>query len=88
MNKKVYLIGYWARYGIREYEFAGDFVEDPVFGYAPTVYYHNDQNGTNFGNVEVVPITEVTTGICIFYCFDRHLAELFVNLLEKQEETK
>lgn len=81
--KKVYLIGYWARYGIREYPYAGEMVEDKVFSYTPLVYDFDDHNGT-YGEWILRKINDVTTGGVIIYCFNKELAEQLVDIYNEK----
>ena len=66
--RKVYLIGHWYRYGVREYPFAGKFVQDEVLGLIPLVYHYDDRNGT-VDNWYLVKLSSVTTGSIISYSF-------------------
>ena len=72
--QKVYLVGYWARYGVREYAFAGEFVDNPYWYKEPLVWYEEDHNGTYYEYV-LKPISETTIGDSIIYCFNKELAQ-------------
>lgn len=54
---KIYLIGYWARFGIMEFHFAGKYTESGV----PYVWMYYDGNGT-CDEWHRVPLTYTTTG--------------------------
>ena len=72
--KKVYLVGLWARYGVREYAFAGEYVDSKLWGKEPLVWLEDDHNGT-YCEYICMPITETTTGESIVYSFDKDIAE-------------
>ena len=70
---RVYLVGYWARYGVLSFPYAGKMVEDPLFGLTPLVYDLDDHNGTHAEYI-LRKINDVTTGGVLIYCFDELLA--------------
>lgn len=77
--KKVYLIGCWARFGVREHYFAGQFVEDDYLGYVPLVYDFDDHNGT-YSEWILRKINETTTGSVYGYSFNKEFAEEYCRL--------
>lgn len=83
--KKVYLIGCWARYGIMEFPFTGEFVEDELFGMTPLVYDFDDHNGT-YDEWVLRKIQNTTTGQVIMYCFNKELAQRYADNLQRLYE--
>lgn len=85
--RKVYLVGYWASYGVLEFPYSGKMVEDDLFGMAPLVYDFDDHNGT-YGEYVLRKINEVTSGGTITYCFNKEIAEMLVDKLNMLEVMK
>ena len=79
---KVYLVGCWARYGVREYPFAGKFIDNEVWYKEPLVWYEEDRNGT-YEEYLLKPISMTTTGESVIYCFNRVLAQRLVDSLNR-----
>lgn len=71
--RKVYLVGYWARYGVMSFPYAGKMVEDSEFGLIPLVYDFDDHNGT-YSEYVLRKLNHVTTGQIITYTFNEHIA--------------
>lgn len=71
--RKVYLVGYWARYGALAFPYAGKMVENNEFGLIPLVYDFDDHNGT-YGEYVLRELNQVTTGQIITYTFNEHIA--------------
>lgn len=82
---KVYLIGCWARYGVREYPFAGKFVDNEFWYKEPLVWDFDDHNGT-YDEWVLRPISHTTTGNCLIYCFDGVLAQYLADKLNGEEK--
>lgn len=81
---KVYLVACWARYGTRDYRFAGKFVNkngQPV----PLVYDYDDFNGT-CDYYWLRPLTHVTTGFIAGWTFSKKVAEAAAEQLNKELE--
>lgn len=66
---KIYLVGYWARYGVREYPFTNKYTKDGI----PYVYNFDDHNGT-YAEYVLEPITNVTTGVIKVWSFSKAIA--------------
>lgn len=66
---KMYLIGFWANYGVLETYYSKRQTKDGI----PLVYVHYDGNGT-CDLWELVPITDSTCGQCIAYTPYKELA--------------
>lgn len=80
--RSIFLIGFWAKYGVQEYKWTGKFV-DTSEGYLPEVYYYNDHNGT-YETYTKVPLNHVTTGVCIGYSFNKENANYIANKLNNE----
>ena len=85
--RKVYLVGYWARYGVLEFPYAEKMIEDKLFGMTPLVYDFDDHNGT-YDEYILRKINDVTTGQIIIYCFNKELAEMLADKLNLLKEMK
>ena len=68
--RKIYIVGFWANYGTREYPFSGKYTKDGE----PLVYFFNDHNGA-FCEWQLIPIEYTTTGYVMFWTFDKFVAE-------------
>lgn len=71
--KKIYLVGCWANYGVREYAFAGKYVRQNEL-MIPLVYDFDNWNGT-YEHFVLLPINYVTTGQIIMWTFSKQKAE-------------
>lgn len=85
--RKVYLVGYWARYGVLEFPYTGKMVEDSEFGLIPLVYDFDDHNGT-YDEYVLRKLNHVTTGQVITYAFNKEIAQMLVDKLNMLEEMK
>lgn len=76
LNKlqKIYLIGFWANYGVQEYYFTGKYNKDNI----PLVYNYYDANGT-CDEYLLMPITHTTTGIIYGWTTCEKFAETAAN---------
>lgn len=82
-SPKVYLVGFWAHYGVIDYPYAGKYVWDEWSqDYVPLVFDYDDHNGTA-DEYEVRKITDVTTGGRITWTFNKGKAEWIASCLEK-----
>ena len=77
---KIYLVGFWARYGVREYYFANKNDKDGI----PLVYHYYDGNGT-CDLWELVPITHTTCAGQLAYTPYKELADYIANALNTYE---
>jgi len=75
---KIYLIGCWAHFGVREYPFSGKCTPEGI----PLVWDYNDFNGTQDLYV-LTKLTNVTTGSIFAWTTSRRLAETTAERLEK-----
>lgn len=59
----LYLVGYWARYGVMTVKDSGKTAKSPVTNrFYPLVWVYNDHNGT-CPSWELIPIVLATTGL-------------------------
>ncbi len=71
---KVYLVATWAKTGVWELPFAGDFAFDKYAQcLVPLVYQYDDMNGTE-DNYYLRKITSTTAGFIIGWTFDKEEA--------------
>lgn len=75
---KIYIIGYWARWGVMEFPFV-----KLSKGLVPMVYKYNDYNGTA-DVYELTPIEWTTTGQIFDWTFSEKKAERIANLLNRE----
>lgn len=75
---KIYLIGCWAHFGVREYPFSGKCTHDGI----PLVWDYNDFNGTQDLYV-LTKLTNVTSGAVFAWTTNRKVAESIATRLEK-----
>lgn len=85
-SPKVYLVGFWAHYGVRDYPYAGKYVWDEYAqDYVPLVWDYDDHNGTA-DEYEVRKITHTTTGSVIMWSFNEKKANSIAEALRKTEK--
>lgn len=89
---KIYLVGYWAHYGVWDFPFSGKYkkIFSEKVGYnidVPLVYQYYDANGT-CDKYLLRPITDTTTGEIILWTQNGYRAKQFANLLEEKYQTK
>ena len=81
---KMYIVGRWAKYGVRDYPFTGKYIE--VDGISvPLVYKYYDANGT-CEQWNLTRISHVTTGAVILWTQNKSIAERIANALNMQED--
>lgn len=79
---KIYIVGRWARYGVREYPFTG--VYEQIDGVSfPLVYDYYDGNGT-CDEWRLRTIDNVTTGDVILWTQNEHAARRVAELFNKE----
>lgn len=83
--KRIYLIGCWAHYGVREHYFSGKYADKDKT--KPLVYDYDDHNGT-CDNWYLREIDDTTTGYVWGWTFNKKDAERIANNLEKKREEK
>ena len=76
---KVYIIGCWARWGVRGFPFV-----KLNKNLIPLVYNYNDYNGTA-DQWELIPITYTTTGYIFDWSFSEERAKYIAELFNKQQ---
>ena len=73
---RIYLIGYWARFGIMECANTLQVDKDGV----PLVYEFNDHNGA-YEEYELLPIYRVTTGLVYAWSTSKKSAQYIADLM-------
>lgn len=76
------MVGYWARYGVLEFPYAGRLIEDSEFGLIPLVYDFDDHNST-YDEYVLRKLKDVTTGQVITYAFNKHIADFIAEQYNK-----
>ena len=79
---KIYLVGCWARYGVREYYYTNKNDKNGV----PLVYDYYDGNGT-CDLWELIPITETTCGAKLAYSQTKETAQGIADALNSVERS-
>ena len=81
---KIYLIGCWAHWGLREFAFSGKYKR---YGnlMIPLVWQYDDHNGAT-DNYYLKPITVTTSGVIITWTFDKIAAEQIATALEIKDK--
>ena len=74
---KIYIIGCWARWGVREFPFVK--LDE---NREPWVYNYNDHNG-QADQWELVPLSWTTTGTIYDWTFSKDRAEYLVKLFNE-----
>ena len=80
---KIYLIGYWARYGVMEFPFTGKYEQNEYGISIPLVYDYDDHNGT-CDNWYLRKITDTTTGIILLWTQSKSVASKIAELYNKE----
>lgn len=80
---KIYLVGCWARYGVRDYPFTGKYEIDKYGTSIPLVYDYDDFNGT-CDNYYLRKIDHVTTGQIIMWTQSPSIAFKVAELFNKE----
>lgn len=81
---KIYIVGAWAKYGVREYPFAGKYETNDNGISIPLVYDYDDHNGTT-DNYYLRRLDHVTTGQIILWTQFRNVANKVAELFNKEE---
>ena len=84
---KIYLIGYWARYGIMEYPFSGKYDNSRrTKNYiVPLVYDYDDHNGTT-DSYYLRRIDDTTSGEVLCWTQNKAAAQKIVKALNEKEQ--
>ena len=82
---KIYLVGCWARYGIREYPFTGKYEQNEYGISIPIVYDYDDHNGT-CDNWYLRRIDHTTTGQILLWTQNKNVASKVAELYNKEIE--
>lgn len=84
---KIYLVGCWAKYGVREYPFTGKYEQDKYYGIVPLVYDYDDHNGT-CDNYYLRKLPWVTTGQIVMWTEFKSVADKVAELFNKELKEK
>ena len=76
---KIYLVGYWARYGVMDYPFTGKYVTDEKGISIPIVYDYDDHNGT-CDNWYLRRLDHVTSGMIVIWTQCKMTADMIAEL--------
>ena len=79
---KIYMVGLWAKYGVREYPFTEKYFSENGFS-IPLVYYYDDCNGT-CDNWYLRRIDRVTTGQVLLWTQSKSVASKVAELFNKE----
>lgn len=82
--RKIYIVAYWAKWGVMEFHFSGKFDKKT---FEPLVWQYNDHNGI-CDQFELIPLHWVTTGEVITYTFNQETAKKIANSLNKEESKR
>lgn len=80
--RKVYMIGHWAHYGVREFPFSGKYADKDKT--EPLVYDYDDHNGA-CDSYYLRNIYNTTTGAVWGWTFNKKDAERIANKLENNK---
>ena len=81
---KIYMVGYWAKYGVREYPFTEKYFSENGFS-VPLVYDYDDHNGT-CDNWYLRRLDYVTSGAVIMWTQNKAVADKVARLFNKEIE--
>lgn len=81
---KIYIVGCWAKYGVREYPFTGKYETNDNGIDIPLVYDYDDHNGTT-DNYYLRRLDRVTTGQIILWTQFKNVANKVAELFNKEE---
>lgn len=88
----IYIVALWARWGILEFHFSGQFKKEydnkaSTFRYYPQVWVYNDHNGTT-DQWELVDIRHTTTAIIYDWTFYKSAAEKLAEKLNQDDNIR
>ena len=83
---KIYLVGCWAKYGVREFPFTEKYFSENGFS-VPLVYDYDDCNGT-CDNYWLRRIDRVTSGQILLWTQSKSVASRVAELFNKELEEK
>lgn len=80
---KIYLVGCWAKYGVREFPFTGRYEQNENGISIPLVYDYVDCNGT-CDNYYLRRIDRTTTGQIVLWTQSKSMASKVAELFNKE----
>lgn len=84
---KIYMVGLWAKYGVRDYPFTGKYVFNSDGISVPLVYHYDDFNGA-CDNYWLRRLDQTTSGWIVMWTQDKKLADEIAKLLNKGMKEK
>ena len=82
---KIYMVGQWAHYGVREYPFTGEYNFNSDGVSIPLVYYYEDHNGT-CDNWYLRRLDQTTSGGVVMWTQNKNVADKVAELFNKEIE--
>ena len=79
---KIYMVGQWAKYGVREYYFTGKYEEWEGIS-VPLVYHYDDYNGT-CDNYFLRRLDRTTSGGVVMWTQNKKLADKIAEMFNKE----
>ena len=79
---RIYIVGCWAKYGVREYPFTGKYFSKDGFS-VPLVYDYDDHNGT-CDNWYLRRLDLVTSGQILLWTQSKSVASKVAELFNKE----
>ena len=80
---KIYMVGQWAHYGVREYPFTGKYAINSDGISIPLVYHYDDFNGT-CDNYWLRRLDQTTSGGVVMWTQNKKLADKIAELMNKE----
>ncbi len=80
---KIYLVACWAKYGVRDFPFAGKYERNENGIDIPLVYDYDDHNGT-CDNYYLRRINRTTTGSIVLWTQSKSIAHKVAELFNKE----
>lgn len=84
---KIYMVGFWAKYGVREFPFTGKYEQDEKGISIPIVYDYDDHNGT-CDNWYLRRLDHTTTGWILMWTQQEGIANKVAELFNKDMKTR
>ena len=80
---KIYIVGCWAKYGVREYPFTGKYALNRDGISVPLVYDYDDRNGT-CDNYYLCRLDQTTSGAVVMWTQHKNTAHVIAALFNKE----
>lgn len=79
---KIYMVGQWASFGVREYPFTGKYALNPAGISVPLVYDYDDHNGT-CDNYYLRRLDQATSGAVVMWTQHKNAAHIIATLFNR-----